>query len=111
MVISGLSLFGSAASRLIRDHGAHMSFTPVSGGIQTQVQWRQGYFSLEFEYDDGIEFENKIEMSDLPVEKQAVAKKLIGDADKFILEEVFGINQHYYEVYVFRKDKLEKFDI
>lgn len=111
MVVSGLSLFGGAASRLAKDNRASISLIPISGGIQTQVQWRQGYFALEFEYDDGIEFENKISINELPAEKQVTAKKLTNGSDKFILEEVYGINKHYYEVYVFRKGKLEKFDI
>ncbi|TDE13245.1 MULTISPECIES: sulfite exporter TauE/SafE family protein [Dyadobacter] len=111
MVISGLSLFGGAASRLVQDNGAGISLTPVSGGIETQLQWRQGYFALEFQYDEGIEFENKIGMNELPIEKQIIARKLIRGADKFILEEVFGISKHYYEVYIIRKGKLEKFDI
>lgn len=111
MVISGLSLFVGAASRLAKDNRASISLTPISGGIQTQVQWRQGYFALEFEYDDGIEFESPVSLNDLPVEKQVIVRELSKGVDKFILEEVFGIDKHYYEVYVFRKDKLEKFDI
>lgn len=111
MVISGLSLFGGAASRLASDNRANISFTPISGGIETQVQWRQGSFALEFEYDDGIEFENPITLDELPTDKRAIALKLGKGADKIILEEVFGLNKHYYEVYVFRKNKLEKFDI
>ncbi|WP_138994237.1 sulfite exporter TauE/SafE family protein [Larkinella sp. C7] len=111
MVVSGLSLFGGAGSRLAAANQLDTNYTPISGGIETQVQWRQGIFALEFEYDEGFEYEHRITLSDLPVAQKARVKSLSRGADRIILEEVFGINKHYYEVYVFRKGKLEKFDI
>lgn len=111
MVISGLTLFSAAANRLAKDNRAYISLTPMSGGIQTQVQWRQGFFSLEFEYDGGPEFETKVTLDELPTEKQVRARELGKGSDKMIFEEVFGIGEHYHEVYVFKGGLIEKYDI
>lgn len=79
--------------------------------LATPLQWRNKLFSLEFEYDEGFEFEHSISFNELPPDKQVKAKTLSQGADKVVLEEVFGIDKHSYEVYVYRKGKLAKVDI
>ncbi|GAB4038411.1 hypothetical protein GCM10028809_56500 [Spirosoma gilvum] len=111
MVVSGLSLFTEAAGQVVTKTPIAVDYSPLSSGMSTQLQWRNRLFSLEFEYDEGFEFEHSIPFDELPVEKQHKAKELSQGADKVILEEVFGIDTHSYEVYVYRKGKLEKFDI
>ena len=43
--------------------------------------------------------------------KQARVKTLSQGADKLFLEEVYGVDRHAYEAYVYRRGKLEKFDL
>lgn len=111
MVVSGLTLFGGAVTRLGRENVRYISFTPISGGVQTQVQWRQGFFTLEFEIDEGPEVEVKTSLDKLDAQKQQIARKLGAGSEKMIIEEVFGIRKHYHELYVFRAGSVEKFNI
>ncbi|MDJ1503013.1 sulfite exporter TauE/SafE family protein [Xanthocytophaga agilis] len=111
MIISGISLLTGATNRLIDTNHTQISLTPLSDGVQTQVQWKEGTFTLEFEYEEGIEFETKINFEDLPASQRVVASRLSKEADKVLIEEVFGVNKHYYEVYVFTNGKVVKTDI
>ena len=111
MVVSGLSLFTEAAGQVVTKAPIDIDYSPLASGMTTQLQWRNKLFSLEFEYDEGFEFEHTIPLSELPSDKQMEAKKLSQGADHVVLEEVFGIDKHTYEVYVSKKGKLEKFDI
>lgn len=111
MVVSGLSLFTEAAGQVITKSSVDIDYSPLANGMTTQLQWRNKLFSLEFEYDEGFEFEHTISFHELPQDKQVDISKLSQKADKVVLEEVFGIGKHSYEAYVYRQGKLEKFDI
>ncbi|MVM28552.1 TSUP family transporter [Spirosoma sp. HMF4905] len=111
MVVSGLSLFTEAAGQVVTKTPVEINYSPVADGLTTQLQWRNKLFSLEFEYDEGFEFEHSISLSELPPDKQDQVKLLSQGAEKVMLEEVFGIDKHSYEAYVYRKGKLEKFDL
>lgn len=111
MVVSGLSLFTEASAQVIGQNPVDLDFSPVANGLTTQLQWRNNLFSLEFEYDEGFEFEHSISFSELPPDKQAMARRLSKGADHVFLEEVFGVGRHTYEVYTYRRGKLTKFDI
>lgn len=110
MVVSGLSLFTEAGRQLITETAMQVSYTPISAGIETQLQWRRGLFTLEFEYDEGFEYERRIALADLPADKQIWAKGLIRGADQGQIEEVFGIGEHHYEVCVSSNGKLMQYD-
>ncbi|WP_338868346.1 sulfite exporter TauE/SafE family protein [Spirosoma sp. SC4-14] len=111
MVVSGLSLFIDASGQVISKNSVALDFSPLANGTTTQLQWRNTLFSLEFEYDEGFEFEHTIVFNDLPSDKQAQVRALSRGAEKYVLEEVFSLHQRSYEVYVYRGNKLEKFDI
>lgn len=111
MVVSGLSLFTEAAGQVVTKSAVDIDYSPLANGMTTQLQWRNKLFSLEFEYDEGFEFEHTIPFQELPHDKQVEVAKLGQGADKVVLEEVFGIGKHSYEAYVYRKGKLEKLDI
>lgn len=111
MVVSGLSLFTEATGQVLTKAPIAIDYPPLANGMTTQLQWRNKLFALEFEYDEGFEFEHTTSLSELPPDKQLQVKKLSQGADKVVLEEVFSIDKHSYEVYVYRKGKLEKFAI
>lgn len=75
MVVSGLSLFTEAAGQVVSKTPIAIDYSPLTNGMTTQLQWRNKLFSLEFEYDEGFEFEHRISFSELPPDKQA--QKLI----------------------------------
>ncbi|QMW04594.1 sulfite exporter TauE/SafE family protein [Spirosoma foliorum] len=111
MVVSGLSLFTEAAGQVLTKTPVDIDYSPVANGMTTQLQWRNKLFSLEFEYDEGFEFEHTISFNELPLAKQTKVTALSRWADKVMLEEVFSIDKHSYEAYVYRNGKLEKFDL
>lgn len=111
MVVSGLSLFSGTGVRLLTTSPLHLSLQPISGGLETQWQWKQGWFALEFEYDEGPEYERTITLQELPAARRAQAHQLSLGADKVTAEEVFGIGKHYYELYVYRGGQLSKYDL
>ncbi|MBE7179050.1 MAG: sulfite exporter TauE/SafE family protein [Mucilaginibacter polytrichastri] len=111
MVVSGVALFAGAFRRVVSQDNVALSYTPVSGGLETQLQWKRDLFSLEFEYDEGFEFEHKITMQELPASLRPKAKVLIGRQKRYMLEEVYGVDKHYYELYVFTASGLKKYDL
>lgn len=111
MVISGIALFTGAFNRVVSQKNMAFTLTPISDGLETQLQWKQNLFSLEFEYDEGFEVERTIPFVELPPKFQPTAKALIGNSERFLLEEVFGRNKHYYELYVFTSAGLKKYDL
>ncbi len=112
MVVSGLFMFINASTNVISQNQMQMSYKPVEDGLETKMQWRQRTFEVDFEFDDGsFEVEHDIKMEDLPVDKQIQVIQLSQSADNVLLEEVYGFNKHYYEVYVYKAGKLSKYDI
>jgi len=111
MVVSGCTMLSGAAYRISDSNNLGMSFTLASGELETQLQWRQGFINMEFEYDDGFEFEHNVAFQDLPKEIQSKTTQITKGASKVKYEEVFGIGKHYFEVYLTRGGKLYKFDI
>lgn len=111
MVVSGLSLSTEAGAHVVANDSVAISYSPLSTGIETQLQWRKKLFALEFEYDEGFEFERSIAFTDLPPAKQGRVKLLSQGVDRVFLEEVYGIDRHTYEAYIFRREKLEKVDL
>jgi uncharacterized membrane protein YfcA len=111
MVVSGLFIFGSAANTLVVNKDINVRSTLISGGMETKLFWRNGIITMEFEFDEGFEFERTIKINELPAKQQAVALRLTNDADKVIIEEVYGIGKHFYEAYAYRNNKLTKYTI
>jgi hypothetical protein len=96
----------------MKENGAYVSFVPVSGGLESKLQWQESNLSVEFEYNEGFEYEKVIPFSDLPADKQALVRSQEDDADRVVVEEVFGFNSHSYEVYFFNgKNLLRKLDV
>ncbi|MBE7178123.1 MAG: sulfite exporter TauE/SafE family protein [Mucilaginibacter polytrichastri] len=111
MVVSGVALFSSAFSRVVSQNNVEVNYRLVSDGLETQLQWKRDLFSLEFEYDEGFEFEYKTTLNELPEDYRQRAADLIAGHKKYMIEEVFGYRKHYYEVYVYTTDGLKKYDL
>lgn len=112
MVLSGVALLWTSGSRIITQDRASVSLTPVSDGMEAKLQWRASAFALEYEYDEGFEFEQQVSLMDLPADKRQQAVDFAKDSEKeIIVEEVFGFQTHYYEIYKIRDGKVEKKEI
>ena len=112
MVLSGFFMFVNASNNIVRQDHLHVSYLAAEDGIETKMQWRQRTFQIDIEYDDGgLEIEYPIMREDLPADQQLRVNELAQGADNVLLEEVYGMNKHYYEVYVYKSGKLVKYDI
>ncbi|WP_018342601.1 sulfite exporter TauE/SafE family protein [Cytophaga aurantiaca] len=112
MVLSGMFMFLNASKNIIDANQLHVTYVTEDKSIETKMQWRKRTFQIDFEYGDGsFEMEYPIELKDLPLDKQKLVEQFSQSADKVVLEEVYGVNKHYYEVYVYEKGKLTKHDI
>jgi hypothetical protein len=112
MVVSGIVMLSQSSNKLFSQNNGYVSFTPISNGIESKVQWQQAAFAIEFEYDEGFEYEQVIPFADLPADKQAVVNSQRRTADNIIIEEVFGVHSHSYEAYFFKKGHfVNKIDI
>ncbi len=106
MVISGIALLSQSGSRLFAQNKGNLTFSPLTSGIESKLQWQNTNLAIEFTYDEGFEYEQKIPFSELPLAQQSEVLIRKGDADNMIIEEVFGFGKHSYEAYYFHEGKL-----
>jgi uncharacterized membrane protein YfcA len=111
MVLSGVLLFSGAVTKIISSNNVDLNYSPISGGVETRLQWKQSNFSLEFKYEEGFELEQIVELGTLPDAKRQQVEAFILDADRFVIEEVYAFRKHYYEVYKWKNGQLIKVDI
>jgi hypothetical protein len=111
MVLSGFIMLGESGNRIVNANNASLSFLPISSGLETKVQWKTTNFSIEFAYEDGFEYEQVIPITDLPIDKQEFLKPFIEGAETVIIEEVFGLNIHFYEAYIIKQGKVTSLDL
>ncbi|HEY9004609.1 MAG TPA: sulfite exporter TauE/SafE family protein [Ohtaekwangia sp.] len=108
MVLSGIVMLSQSGSQILSQNNVNLSFSPIAGGIESQLQWQQANISIELEYDGGFEYEQEIPLSDLSSDQQQYIASQQGNANHVRIEEVFSINSHSYEAYYFNDDKLIK---
>jgi uncharacterized membrane protein YfcA len=112
MVLSGIIMVMNASLNFKNENQVQLSYKEEEEGLETKMKWRQSTFEMELEFEDGFfEIEYEINFHDLPEDKQMTVKGLTAGADKVELEEVYGINKHFYEVYVYKNGKLSKYEI
>lgn len=111
MVASGFVMLTQSGKNVLLANEGAISSKFIAKGVETRLQWQHANYALEFVYDDGFEFEQVIELTDLSDKQQQFVLSQKGDASKIIIEEVYTINAKYYEVYFFKGNFLrEKID-
>ena len=110
MVVAGTIMLFGATTRIAATNSVLMSFQLASDSAETKLQWKQGNIAMEFEYEEGFQYEHQVSFSELPKEKQDIAKKLGANAKVIRYEEVHGYNIHYYEIYLVKNNKLQQID-
>lgn len=101
MVVSGFVLLGSAGQRLGRQHRVRLDYALVSQGLDTQVQWGESkMLALELRLGEGLEVEQRVPFSHLPLHKQQqVTRRQGGSEARCLFDEVWTLTRHYHEVY------------
>ena len=111
MVAAGLAMCVEAGTTFVAKNKVAVSYAPLSEGLEAKLRWRESRFALEFEYDEGFEYERSLQFSDLPPDLQSRVRALTHNADRILLEEVFGIGRHGYEALVLRDGKYTVFHL
>lgn len=112
MVASGISMLEQSTTNLFSQNKGYLTFAPVSNGVESKLQWQGANLSIEFEYDEGFEYEKVIPFAALPGDKKEIVTAQKGNADHIVIEEVFGFDSHSYEAYYFKdKDLVRKIDV
>jgi uncharacterized membrane protein YfcA len=106
MVVSGTVMLTQSGNSLFSQNRANLSFSPISQGMESKIQWQRAIFVIEFEYNEGFEFEQVINLSDLTSIQQNFVLANKKNADRIVVEEVFGFDKHSYEAYYFNKEGL-----
>jgi hypothetical protein len=111
MVASGLVMLTQSSKSVLLANEGSISSTFIAKGVETRLQWQNANYALEFAYDEGFEFEQVIELTDLLEQQQQFVLSKKGNASRIIIEEVHTIHATYYEAYFFQGNVLrEKID-
>jgi uncharacterized membrane protein YfcA len=106
MVLSGIMMLAQSTSTVFAQNNAYLTFHPMTGGVESKVQWQNSNLAVEFEYDEGFEYEAEIAFVDLPIEKQLHVLSKKGDASRIVIEKVYAIGSISYEAYYYNKSGL-----
>ena len=111
MVISGVWMVINSSQHIVTQSNLYMSYQPEEKGLSTKINWHGRSFEIDLEYEDGaFEVEHEIDKQDLAEDKQAFVMNMSAGAKRIEIEEVYGFNKHYYELYVFKNHKILKYD-
>jgi hypothetical protein len=108
MVISGLLMLAQSTSNVFSQNNGTLTFSPFAGGLESKLQWQNSNLAIEFEYNEGFEYEHQIPFAELSSAQQGHVLSQKPDSDEIIIEEVYGIGSHSFEAYYFRNKRLIK---
>jgi len=107
MVFSGVLMLSQSGTKILTDNKGTLSFHPIAEGLETKLQWQQSNFSLEFEYDEGFEFEQTVPINELTASEQHFVYSQQESSDNIVVEKVYGFGKQSYEAYYFKNRKLD----
>lgn len=108
MVASGFAVLAQSGKNILTENQGRISFYPVSNGIDSRLQWQDVVYKLDFEYDEGFEFERTIPITELSAEQQKWVLSHRDDADKVVIEVVYQIGKKTYEAYYLKNNQIVK---
>ncbi|MFM6982895.1 MAG: sulfite exporter TauE/SafE family protein [Chitinophagaceae bacterium] len=104
MALAGVFMLSNATAGIMNQNQISISTKLEEDGLETKVYWQNSDVSLELSYDDGFEFEQTIDLSELSEEhRQYILKK---PADKIVVEQVHTFNGDYFEAYYYNQNQL-----
>jgi len=110
MVFSGLGMLSSATATIASHNSADLDWLPIDNGYEAKLKWANKGVAFEFVWNEGFEIESVITLADLPAEKRAWVESAVQSAESYVIEEVFSLREHAYELYLEKDGKVEKFD-
>ena len=111
MVISGLMMLGQAGKGLINEKNIHISAGIREQNLETKIQWQNAGFAMEFNFDEGFEFEQIIPLESLSQEKKQFIRSKNQAGYRVVVEQVYTIRSTFFEAYFYDGETLvTKFD-
>ncbi|MDP8568382.1 sulfite exporter TauE/SafE family protein [Methylophilus aquaticus] len=101
MVISGVVLFNSAIINIQRAHNPAIYIQHVAKGYDAEISWDDVFYTVEFKYNEGFEFEKIVPLASLPAEKQQWLAGQRAGAHKIVIEKVYAVGSISYEAYFY----------
>ena len=101
MGIAGILMFKSAITEITSLHRAGINVQALSKGFDTTWSWDDLFYSLEFRYQEGFEFEKVIPFSSLTPAEQAFVSAQQAKYAKVIIEKVSSLTTRSYEAYFY----------
>lgn len=111
MVFSGIVMLSQSSSDLLAANRGALTTDTMAKGLETKLKWQNAHYALEFTYDESFEFEQVIPISDLTIGQQNLVENRMENADRIVVEAVYGIGTKSFEAYYFNKNRLvDKFN-
>ncbi len=111
MVLSGLLMLIQGSRSLAREKKFTISSKLQSKNLETKIQWQNLDYAMEFNFDEGFEFEQVIPVASLsPSQQQFIRTRNLNNY-RVVIEAVYSIHQKSYEAYLYDRELLvDKFD-
>lgn len=106
MVFSGFVMLSQSGSDLLTENNGSIDTVLKVKGLESKLKWQNANYALEFSYDEGFEFEQVIPIAELTKGQRNIIENKSHNADRIIIEVVYGIGSKSYEAYYFRDNQL-----
>jgi uncharacterized membrane protein YfcA len=111
MVVSGFIMLSQSGLDVVAANQVDLTSNIRARGLETKLKWQNVHYTLEFTYNEGFEFEQVIPIEDLTASQKEMVFSKNQNADKIVIEVVYGIASKSYEAYYFEKNKfIDKID-
>lgn len=111
MVISGLMMLGQAGKGFIDEKHMHISAVVRERNLETKIQWQNAGYAMEFNFDEGFEFEQIVPLKSLSPEQKQFIRSKNEAGYRVVIEQVYTIRTSFFEAYLYDGDTLiTKFD-
>ena len=101
MVISGVLMLNSAVIHIQLANDPHLRVIFLAEELGARLTWKKLIYSVEFDYNKGLEFEKVVPLSSLSIERQRYAQSMQDGAAKIVIEKVYTLTTISYEVNYF----------
>jgi uncharacterized protein len=108
---AGVFLLAHTSSTILKEKTPSIKLVSIEDGFETKINWEKRTTAFEIEYDGDVSIERVISIDSLPTSVAAQVQKLVSQTDQHVIEEVYGWQKHYYEVYLNKKGKVLKYEV
>lgn len=101
MVVAGTLMLNSAIVRIKIANNPDIRLSYLAKGLDASLSWNSFIYSVEYNYEEGFEFEKLVPISSLSAEQQNHVYSMQNGATKIIIEKVYTLTSTSYEAYYY----------